>query len=324
MSYRVALVGAGGIAVRHLEALAKTDRFRSVSAADLDRGKVEKLSAQYGIAPYTDYKEMIEREKPDVAVITLPHFLHKEAAVFCAERGCHMLLEKPMALTLAECDEIADAVKRSSVRLFVGHTQHYIAENRKAKQLIEQGELGELVMINDTRHIHYYREDRPGWFLEKAKAGGGILFNLGSHSIDKIQWLSSSRVTGVKAVLSHFGPRGDVEGSGLVFMDTDTGVPATIAQSGYPGASKNETEFVFTKGMLRVATGQSLWISDGGEYRKVPVDPQEVPFVLQFEDLASYIDTGTEPECGLDYARSVVAVTEAIYRSHERQSYCNV
>ncbi|QHW34001.1 Gfo/Idh/MocA family oxidoreductase [Paenibacillus rhizovicinus] len=320
MRHRVVIIGAGNIAVSHLEALRKMTRLEAVAVADVQEQRASKLADEYGIHAYADYRAMIEQEKPDVAVITLPHFLHKEAAVWCAEAGCHILLEKPMALNAAECDEIIAAVKASQVRLLVGHTQHYLPENRKAAQLIRQGDLGELLMINDTRHMHYYRDSRPDWFLEQAKAGGGILTNLGSHSLDKIQWFGGAPIAKVRASVSYFGPRGDVEGSGLVYLENENGLPATISQSGYAVVPRNETELVFTKGMLKVLSGQSLWISEGETYVQVPVEDQTDPFILQFEDLIDHIETGKPLACSMEYSRSIVAAVDAIYASHANKT----
>ncbi|GAA3402071.1 Gfo/Idh/MocA family protein [Paenibacillus hodogayensis] len=317
MSYKVALIGAGGITVSHLEALSLMDELQGVAIADISQERAEAAGAQYGLTAYTDYRLMIEREKPDIAVVTLPHFLHKEATLFAAERGCHVMLEKPMALNAAECDEIIEAVGRAGVRLMVGHTQHYIEQNRTAKAIIEEGRLGRLVMINDVRHVPYYRDTRPAWFFEKAKAGGGIFMNLGSHSIDKIQWLTGSRVAQVKAEVSHYGTKGDIEGSGIAWLRTESGITATISQSGYTVVPRNETELIFTGGMLKLLTGQSLWISEDGQYVEVPVKSEEPSFVLQFRDLLRYIEEGVEPSSSMTYSRSVVAAVEAMYRSSE-------
>lgn len=316
MGYRVAIIGAGAVAQRHLEALTKMG-LQGVAIADIDQDRAQQAAMGSGMNPYTDYREMIGMEQPDIAVITLPHFLHKEVAVWCARHGCHMLLEKPMALNREECDEINQAVAENQVKLMVGHTQHYLAENRKAKEILAAGELGDPVMIQDTRHLYYYHRDRPDWFFEKKRAGGGILMNLGAHSIDKIQWLTDSRITKVKASLSFHGDRGDVEGSGTVFMETSKGFPATLFQSGYPGAPKNETELICTKGMLKWGAGEGLWLSRGGDYRQVPVDDQRDPFVLQLEELVTSIQEDREPECSGEYARTVVSVLEIIYCSHK-------
>ncbi|PYI57224.1 Gfo/Idh/MocA family protein [Paenibacillus flagellatus] len=325
MGYKVALVGGGGIAVSHLEALRRMEELDAVAVADISKERAESVAGRFGIAAYTDYRDMIEREKPDIAVVTLPHFLHKEASIHAAEAGCHLLLEKPMALDARECDAIIAAVRRAGVRLMVGHTQHYIAHNRAAKRIVEEGRYGKLVMINDVRHVNYYADTRPGWFFEKAKAGGGIFMNLGSHSVDKLQWLTGSRVEQVKAAVSHYGAKGDIEGSGLAWLRLANGVPATISQSGYPGGvSRNETELVFTGGMVKLMTGQGLWASEGGAYVEIPVEQEELPFVLQFRDLVRYIEEGVEPSSSMDYSRSVVAVVEAMYRSHETGTEQNV
>ncbi|MBB6729928.1 Gfo/Idh/MocA family protein [Cohnella zeiphila] len=317
MTYRVAIIGAGGIAGKHLEAIGLAEKLVPCSIADIDRRRADELAALYGIRAYADYKEMIERERPDIAVVTLPHFLHKEASLFSAARGCHVLLEKPMALDSAECDEIAAFVRASRVKLMVGHTQHYIAETLAAKEWIESGRLGRLVLLNDRRHQRYDVPGRPGWFFEKAKAGGGILTNLGSHSIDKIQWLTNSRVTKVKAVLDYDSPIGDVEGGGTAFLETSAGIPATISQSGYLGAVVDETELRFTGGSLLLRTGAGLWVSDGGAYREAPVPPRANPFLRQFEDLLEAMEEDREPACSMAYSRSVVAAVESLYRSHE-------
>lgn len=317
MTYKVAIVGAGGIAVSHLEALRQMETLRAVALADISQQRAETVAKDYGITAYTDYKEMIEREKPDIAVVTLPHFLHKEASIFAAAHGCHVMLEKPMALDAAECDQIIEAVRAAGVRLMVGHTQHYIAQNRAAKAIMEEGRLGRLVMISDLRHVPYYRDTRPAWFFEKAKAGGGIFMNLGSHSIDKIQWLTGSRIAQVKASVSHYGTKGDIEGSGIAWLRTESGIPATIAQSGYGGVPRNETEIVFTGGMLKLATGSGLWISEDGKYVEVPVEKEAPPFLLQYRDLIRYIEEGVEPSSSMEYARSVVAAVESMYRSSE-------
>ncbi|MNY34892.1 hypothetical protein D3C86_1692660 [compost metagenome] len=172
-------------------------------------------------------------------------------------------------------------------------------------------------MINDVRHLNYFRDTRPQWFLEKEKSGGGILANLGTHSIDKIQWLMESSVRKVSAAVSHHGKRGNVEGSGVIYMELASGVPATIAQSGYPGATRNETEIIGTTGMLKLVTSESLWISRGGAYEQVEVPPMDTPFELQYKDLLRAIETKSETNCPPAYARSVIAALEAVYESAE-------
>ncbi|WP_169081727.1 Gfo/Idh/MocA family protein [Paenibacillus sp. PL91] len=314
---RVAVLGAGAIANQHFDAIRATEGFSACAVADIHLDKAREIAGLYEIQPYCDYKEMIAQEKPDVAVIALPHDLHKESAVYAAGHGCHLMLEKPMAISVAECDAIIEAGRQAGIRILVGHTQHYIAENILAKNIIQSGELGKLVMIHDVRHTDYFNDSRPQWFLEKDKSGGGILANLGTHSIDKIQWLTDRTVQKISASASFHGRRGNVEGSVMIYMELDDGIPATIVQSGYLGAARNETEIIFTEGMLKLATGESLWISRGGSYEKLEPAQAAAPFELQYADLLSAIESDCEASCTPEYARQVIAALEAAYRSAE-------
>jgi predicted dehydrogenase len=315
--YSVAVIGAGQIVNVHLEAIRKSDRCRLTAIADLMESKAQDLAVKYEAKAYMDYREMVLNEKPDIVIINLPHFLHKSSAIWCVEQGCHVLLEKPMALNVQECKEINEAAKRNGVLLAVGHMQQFFAEHVAAKEILSSGELGELVMINDRRYGGYFNESRPGWFLDKAKSGGGVIINLGSHSIDRIQWLTGSRIAKVRAVLSHFGERGDVEGSGSLFMETTSGVPVHVSVCGYSGAPANETELLFTKGSLRIRQRAELLMSKGGSYEPVSVVRKTDPFSEQWKVLLDALEYGSELPISGEYGQSVLAVVEAAYRSHD-------
>ncbi|RAP77505.1 Gfo/Idh/MocA family protein [Paenibacillus montanisoli] len=314
MGYRVAVLGAGNISTAHLKAAKRLEHLDLVAVADVMEERVNRAAREFGITPYLDYKEMIDKEKPDIAIIALPPYMHKEASVYCSGKGCHLLLEKPMALNVEECEEIIRAADDNNVTLMVGHTVHYEAANRLVKQLIDQGSYGELVMINDTRRSDYFK-DRLDWFFNKETSGGGILMNLGSHSIDKIQWYTGSRVAKVKSKIDFNAPKGDIEGAGVVFLETESGIPATIVQSGYSsGVPCNVTEFVFTKGMIQLTW--EVWVSESNEYTKVPVDAGEDPFVLQLIDLTDAMEGRKPVECSGAYAKSIISVIEGVYESH--------
>lgn len=312
---KVALIGGGIIAGNHLAAIHSMEGLRACAVAEVDADKGDALANLYGIAAYQDYRLMIERERPDIAAIALPHHLHLEAAVFAASYGCHLMLEKPMAISTAECDVIMRAAESAGVRVLVGHTQQYMAENLFVRELIRKGWLGKVVMIHDVRHSNYFMASRPDWFLEKEKSGGGILANLGAHSIDKIQWLTDSLVRKVNAMTSYYGSRGNVEGSGMVMLELDNGIPATIVQSGYGGVLRNETEIIFTGGMIKLLTGDSVWVSRDGTYERMDVPKAATPFELQYADLLGAIRSGDETGCPPIYGRAVIAALEAVYRS---------
>jgi predicted dehydrogenase len=311
LGYRAVVIGAGNIGITHLKAAQRLNEIETVAVSDTLPERLSQAAEQFGIRGYEDYRDMIAKEKPDIAVVALPPFLHRDAAVFCAEQGCHILLEKPMAMNQAQCDEIIEAARRNCVTLMIGHTVHYMPADRKVKEIVDSGTLGKLIMMNDRRYVSYF-DNRLDWFFKKETSGGGILFNLGSHSIDKLQWFTGSRVKKVKAFTDHTASPGDIEGAGTVFAETESGVPGIIFHSGYGGVGTNETELIFTEGILKL--DYRVMIGRNKEWREVELDRQD-PYVLQFEDLIRCIHTGEEPSCSGEYAKSIIAAIEAIYES---------
>ncbi|WP_026703119.1 Gfo/Idh/MocA family protein [Salibacterium aidingense] len=328
MDVTVAVIGAGIIAEEHLQAVEAVEGLHALAVADINAQKAEMLAERYNTRSYTDYQDMIKTETPNMVIITLPHYLHKEASVFSAEQGCHILLEKPMALTAAECEKIIQSARKNRVQLMVGHIQQYFHENRTAKQIVEQGELGSLVMINETRHLPYFTRERPRWFFECSKAGGGIVMNLGAHCIDKIQWLLDTKVSQVMAAMTYKGEEAgvaaDVEGSGLLFLHTERGIPASISLAGYEVVPKQRTELIFTNGMMKVEIGKGVWVIRSGVYEKVASTKETPPFVRQLtEFLRAVKGEGTVKKSG-PYAKSIIEVLEAGYQSHKQGKMVSV
>lgn len=325
MTLTAALIGAGSIGVAHLEAMVAMEGISAVALSDVSPERAEQCGQRYRVRAYADYRVMIAETSPDIAIIALPHYLHKEASLYCLEHGCHLLIEKPMAISATECDEILDSADRKGRILFVGHTQQYLHMNLRAKSLISQGGLGKLIMINDIRHNNYFTRQRPAWFLDPVKSGGGIVANLGAHAIDKIQWLTDTRIVRARANLSCEAPGyPHVEGSAAMLLTTSHGVPCTVNLSGYSDVHDAATELAFTNGMLKIINNKSVWLSQGGAYREVTANNPVDPFRLQFEDLLECIRNDKQPYCSGAYGRSVVRVIEAVYESHKRETEINV
>ncbi len=138
--------------------------------------------------PYTDYTEMLKRDDVDFVIIALPHWLHYGATVAAAAAKKHIFIEKPMAMTLDECDRMAEAADRNGVKLMVGHSEHYQAPNITARRILHSGELGDIVFANDVWYKPFSLGIRPPWFLDRAQGGGMWQMN-GAHMLDRIIWL---------------------------------------------------------------------------------------------------------------------------------------
>lgn len=315
---KTVIVGAGVIAKTHVRTLLNNEQTRFAAIADINEERAETVAGKSGARIYTDYKQMIRQERPDIAIITLPHDLHLESSLFCIEHGCHILLEKPMGLTALECEEINEAADRQGVTVSVGHMQHFYAAHAKAREMIASGELGQLVSILDKRHYPYFLPERPRWFLDKARSGGGILINLGSHSIDRIQWMTGSRIARVRAALTEYAPVGDVEGAATLFLQTASGVSATVSLCGYDNLHVNETILMFTGGQLKVTGSNQLHIASfKRDYEPIDLGKASDAFQLQWKCVLERVREGRE-HMGISgrYGQTVCAVVDAAYRSH--------
>lgn len=316
---RLGVIGAGIISQDHLKAAVEMNEIELVAIAEISKEKAEAIANEYKMKWYKDYIEMLDKESLDAVIIALPHFLHKAASLEAAKRGIHILLEKPMANDVKECEDIISAARENNVKLMIGHIVHYADTNRKVKEFIESGDFGKLVMINDVRFNNYFKAERPRWFLEKKLAGGGIVMNLGAHSIDAIQWTTGSKVKSVSAKVTYLKEGIDIEGSGQLFLELENGVTASINLNGYTAVNKDEKEYMFEKGMLKVV-GNKLYIAPNGkkEYEEINVTRNKHKDMT--EQLISFVqcieNDGEAPITG-EYGKSVIKAISAAYESSE-------
>lgn len=171
-----------------------------VAAVDRNVALREDFSNQFNLPTYADYPEMVEKEKPELVYIFLPHCECADAAVYCAERGIHVVVEKPVAHTSADAARIAAACAKNNVLFSTPYLWRYHPVTRKMKEVIEQGYLGQIVGCEGrcaAGGLHRYIEGHSEWMLDPKKSGGGPMYNLGVHWIDLYRWLLDSEITSV-------------------------------------------------------------------------------------------------------------------------------
>jgi predicted dehydrogenase len=157
------------------------------SATTLNKEIVEK---KFGIKKfYTDYREILEKEDIDMVDIATPNYLHAPIAVSAAEAGKHILIQKPMATTLEECDRIINAARKAGVKLSVIHTLRFEPPNFALKSFIEDGLLGEVAMVRGRlSHGLGFSIQSTDWRYSIEKTGGGAFIQLGIHLVDLFRW----------------------------------------------------------------------------------------------------------------------------------------
>lgn len=186
-----AIIGCGDVSVVHAEALAALPDAELVGVCDPDPGRRAAAAEAYGVPGFADHHTLLERLRPDVVHIATPHHTHAALAVDALRAGVHVVLEKPVAATLAEADRLVAEAERSSAKVAVCFQNRYNTAVAAMHRLLTSGELGPVLGAAATvlwhRTPEYYRR-RP-WRSTWAGSGGGLLMNQAIHTVDLLQWL---------------------------------------------------------------------------------------------------------------------------------------
>jgi phthalate 4,5-cis-dihydrodiol dehydrogenase len=226
----IAGLGMAGAVMVH--AAAAHPAFALHAAAERQEGPRAAFARDFGAPVYADVTALCDDPAVDAVYIATPHQFHAEHAIAAAMRGKHIILEKPMALTLAECDAIIAAVERAGVHLIVGHTHAFDPTVRLMRAMIAGGEIGRLGMIATWNYTNFlYRPRRPEE-LDTAR-GGGILFNQVPHQIDMVRLLAGGRVRNVRANVQVLDPARPTEGGCVAWLEFEAGAAASLVYSGY-------------------------------------------------------------------------------------------
>lgn len=231
---RFALVGLGAWGRHHAEAITMTPGATLVAVAA--RSETTAASAREAfpaVEAYTDYRQLLERDDIDVVDIVLPSHLHYEVASAALERGKHILLEKPMCLSLAECDKLIRLAERSGCRIAVGHELRLSSLWGKVKQLIDEGFIGEphYVLVELSRNP--YRKGAEGWRYDISRVGSWILEEP-IHFFDLARWYlsgSGDPVSIYAAANSRQPNHPELQDNFSAIMKTASGGYAVISQT---------------------------------------------------------------------------------------------
>ncbi len=236
------IVGLGMAGAVMVHAAAAHPGYVLRAAADPHAGPREAFARDHNARAYTDIAELVADPAVEAVYIATPHQFHRPHAELAAEHGKHIILEKPMALMLADCDAIIAAAERNKVHLVVGHTHAFDPAVRAMRDIIVRGELGRLGMIASFNYTNFlYRPRRPEE-LDTAQ-GGGILFNQVPHQIDTARVLAGGLVRSVRAQVSVLDPARPTEGSCAALLQFENGVAASLIYSGYDHFDSDEWHF---------------------------------------------------------------------------------
>lgn len=318
MTHRIAIIGAGFIGEAHAEAITAVDGLRLVASSRTNREGLGAFVSRFGGEGYTDYRSILARDDIDVVCISLPHHLHVEAVELAALAGKHILLEKPMALTLEGCDRILAAVERAGVKMMLAHTTRFIPASVKAKELISSGRIGQIVGVRCAMVKQWEAPNRRDWHRDRA-LGGGMWLTNGVHLVDRMMWFIDHPVESVRAVIGARVHRQSADDTAVAFITFFGNVAATIFAFGFRnGADDQETEVLGTEGSLRYEIAGGLLLGRDGRWEEVAgtTGPWKAPAMKeQWMAFKRYLDDEVESPVSGSFARNVMRVVFAAEES---------
>ena len=231
MSIKIALIGCGRIAQRHAEHASTFGEL--VAVCDIEFQKAEALAAQYSaVRAYSDIADLLHDGGFDVVSICTPNGLHAEHTIMALNAGCHVLCEKPMAISVYDCGEMIKAAERNNRRLFAVKQNRFNPPVAAVKKAIEDGVFGKIYSVQLScfwnRNFDYYKDSWKG----SADLDGGTLYTQFSHFVDLLYWMVGD-VKKVYALTSNFAHENviEFEDSGVVALEFYSGAIGTINYS---------------------------------------------------------------------------------------------
>ena len=244
---RLGIAGLGLAGAMLIRAARIDPRFDLVAGMDPLARPRETFREEFGARVHEDFAALCQDDTVEAIYVSSPHEYHTEQAIAALEHGKHVLVEKPLALTLADCDRVIDAAKQADTHLIVGHTHGFDPNIREISELVASGEMGRLAMILNFNYTDFlYRPRRPEE-LDTAR-GGGITFNQVMHQIEIARTIGGA-VRSVRANTGIMDPDRPTEGNCTAFLEFESGGAATLIYSSYDFFDSNEFHG---------------WISEGG------------------------------------------------------------
>jgi predicted dehydrogenase len=328
-----------------------------VAACEEKESLLKPFCEKHGVKGYTDIDKMLEEARPDIAAIFLPHCDCEEAAVKCARKGVHLMIEKPIAQTPAQVRKIAEVVKETGVKITTGYCWRYHPVVKAIKELIEQDAIGKVVSVEArlaAGKVERYINGGAEWMLEKAKSGGGPLYNLGVHWLDLLNYVLEDKVTDVCAINMKVNDKYDIEDGTVAMMRFAKGVVGVLDTSYivpdcYPNGRDLYIGIKGTNGVLCYAPGYEGEAGSAGagqsDVLEIYSDSDKLAgsasrrICFQLDKTAGYsgymgrayvegfvdaITKDTEPFITIGEAIDVLDVVEAIYDSNDRGGWIKI
>lgn len=320
-----AIVGLGSLAINQiLPAFAKCEKSKVVAFVSGHPDKANKLAPRYGVNPkniynYQNYDTIKDNPEVDVIYIVLPNSMHAEYTIRGLQAGKHVLCEKPMAISSAECKKMIDAARKADRKLMIAYRCRYEPLNREAIRIARAQELGPTQMI--LADAGFAIGDPKQWRLNKALAGGGSMFDIGIYALNASRYLTGEEPVELNAMTysTPDDPRfKEVEENTIFQLRFPSGILANCSSS-YGYFHQSHYRVMGTKGRLEMdpATwynGNRMWIERDGKIEQIEISEKD-HFAAEMDHMSDSVMQNKEPLTPGEEGLRDLTIIEAVYES---------
>lgn len=339
MTVRIGIVGSRFVANIHAQAILQTPGAELLAAASPNPEHIWEFHKRYDIPhAFADYKDMIASGLVDAITVACPNDLHCEVTMAAAAAGKHVLVDKPLAMNLAECDQMIAACAKAGVLLMYGENLCFAPKYVRAKQLADEGALGDVYYV---RQLECHSGPHSDWFWDVSRSGGGVLMDMGCHSIAYCRWVfGDTPVESVYADVGNYVHKDRTQGDDhavvtLRFAATDKnprgGLGIAENSWGRAGGLDDRAEIYGSKGLTvaDIARGSALHTFSTGGYgyagEKAPHtrgwtwtsfdEAWNYGFPQEIAHFVECIEDGKQPTLTGEDGRAVLEIICAAYES---------
>jgi predicted dehydrogenase len=330
----VGVIGLGKLGLLHAGVANGLACARVVAAADTSDVLLRALQdGRPDLAAYADYRELLERERPDAVFIASPTHLHVPMALDCVARRVPFLVEKPLSVSAEAARPLLEALRQNPVVNMVGYMGRQVDTFRKAKQLIQAELLEGLQHLRASMYVSQLFQPGKGWRYDREKSGGGVLRTQNSHLIDTLHWYFG-RVAGVSGQVKTLYS-GTVDDAAHAWLEFESGLSGFIdtswsirhyrlpaisidvhGRNGTLTVSDDEVRLFLDAPRGEHAAGWSVWRKPD-LFRPVELDVGGPQYTLQDAEFLEAVVAGRAAECDVAAAYHCEQIIDAIYASAE-------
>jgi predicted dehydrogenase len=325
---RFGIIGFGRFAEKTIgPAIRETPGATLVALQKRSRVEAEAAARSFGVPhAFTQAEDLVRHPEVDAVFVVSANAAHCAETIAAARAGKHVIVEKPMAMTVAEAEEMIDACRRANVRLMVAHMIRLSPAMQRVRELLAGGEIGRISCVR-ADFVYDGRMSQRGWLLDRRVAGGGPVFDIGVHCLDTVRFLLGSEVEEVRSVLSPRPTAEITEQTAHMALRFGGGTTASITCSYESGARRSLLEVFGTDGMISVldfTVGSrravvSVTRAPMGKSPSTTTEAVDVPnlYVAEIAQFVECVRNGTEPALSGDNGLRNQRVLNAVVGGQE-------